>query len=1293
MSVGLGDISKKLSRPDQWVKSKNGRLTMTFANANYDEVDTKTTVTENQASNIESKANVVLQADMGAINIVGSNLAADTDSKNGGTVGLSAATGVNILEASDTFEKQTKEIHGSAELSIVVQHQAVELVMAAKGVLDARSKLSDAKHQYNDYQRNLEQLKEQLTQMESDVANHVPGVNKDDLVELRELVQSAKDDEEFYQGGIALASVNLATAITSLVQQTIAATASSATWGFNAGVQLDIDATRSNTAESSTTAKGSSVTGNQIIIQTGIKDANGKLNTTGTQTTIEGSQLIAQQSTADDDSIIKSGIAINTGDLNILNSRDTYENKNTTEHGHLTAEITVYGAAGGVSISGSLDRSQSSTRSSTVNNSVLNADNISLITSNDLNIAGATVRANDDLNVDVGGNLNLESQQNRSNSKNSSFGVSGGVSLGESGNVSGVNAGISVGNGMSYTRETVLTSLTSGGTADVNVKGHTQITGALLGTTDDDGNDLGKLNFSTGSLDFMDLRNTNVGSQMSLGVSANFSVGSKPNATEATSPTNTAKSTSGTDLKLNSSNINFSNSEENSASKSMATLGHGNITVGGVQLEKDGQLTDAGNVEGSALFGLSRDTSNTDKSLWSSNESQHVDANIDNRFFTTEGRKEIATDFGKAAELSSDIGNAIKRVAKDKEATVFNLFSIADKNIKATQVKNDLRETKEGQAVLEALKGEGDNFASAFETFSVTAQQKYGFSPDDIKAILLYDSNKTTSSSLQDTVALDTKGGTVNDTTSRLNGQSFVDANNGGDKYDLIKTAGHEIIEREYQLKGTEKNDTSEYMADVFGERLAYRINQALDGSLVTTSGYEFESSLLNSNHVYNNTLLSNSVGNANVDYRQMTRSEQSRLHDLAKGDVNKEARLAIASCALTHCYAEYPVGSESYNRYKALADKGSSDEYTVERAELNDQWIRVGRGTQQVQLYQYGTVDSVGDAASRANNTYQITTRVSGGVQGIGGAIGAGAAYTSAGGSAAACPVTGLSCVAAVGLGMAGTASLDFSLAGFNTMVSGRHTSTAFTPLISNTLGISPQAAELLEGGIALIPGAVDAYAINQSLNAQKTYNALVSASYEADSAAVNKLLLSDASLVSQERQIIKIDISEVTKGSQEYELLNDPMRRGPDTVYELSNGTTFRTNDAGFVEEISFTPSNQKMSRDSRQTAIGNLGKDTDVGGHVQACSQGGTCDEFNLFPQDQNFNNSAYKVYYENVVKKAMNDPNNVVGETTVKFTRSNPKSPRPDELELTYRINGEETTVKFENKANQTPEVKK
>ncbi|MEP9556765.1 DNA/RNA non-specific endonuclease [Xanthomonas euvesicatoria] len=111
--------------------------------------------------------------------------------------------------------------------------------------------------------------------------------------------------------------------------------------------------------------------------------------------------------------------------------------------------------------------------------------------------------------------------------------------------------------------------------------------------------------------------------------------------------------------------------------------------------------------------------------------------------------------------------------------------------------------------------------------------------------------------------------------------------------------------------------------------------------------------------------------------------------------------------------------------------------------------------------------------------------------------------------------------------------------------------------------------------------------------------------------------------------------------------------------------------------------------MPRDSRQTAAGKEGRDTDVGGHAQACSQGGSCDGYNLFPQDSNFNNSAYKVFYENEIKRALNDPGRVVGQTTIKYGRARPDSPRPDTLSVTYTIDGKVRTRVFENESKKFP----
>jgi filamentous hemagglutinin len=157
-----------------------------------------------------------------------------------------------------------------------------------------------------------------------------------------------------------------------------------------------------------------------------------------------------------------------------------------------------------------------------------------------------------------------------------------------------------------------------------------------------------------------------------------------------------------------------------------------------------------------------------------------------------------------------------------------------------------------------------------------------------------------------------------------------------------------------------------------------------------------------------------------------------------------------------------------------------------------------------------------------------------------------------------------------------------------------------------------------------------------------------------------------------------VAVDTSRATRGTPEYELLNNP----PANAHiELDNGTAFRTNDAGYVEEITYTPVNQPGVRDSRQTAVGREGIAGDVGGHIQACRHGGTCDRFNLFPQNSNFNNSAYRSWENEITRGLQNGDD--VGAIAVRFDRANPNSARPDAVRIEYSINGVPETRRFVN----------
>jgi filamentous hemagglutinin len=161
-----------------------------------------------------------------------------------------------------------------------------------------------------------------------------------------------------------------------------------------------------------------------------------------------------------------------------------------------------------------------------------------------------------------------------------------------------------------------------------------------------------------------------------------------------------------------------------------------------------------------------------------------------------------------------------------------------------------------------------------------------------------------------------------------------------------------------------------------------------------------------------------------------------------------------------------------------------------------------------------------------------------------------------------------------------------------------------------------------------------------------------------------------------------VEVDVTKASKGTPEYKILNEPP---PNSQVKLSNGTEFKTNSSGYVDELTFTPSLVKGARDARQTAVGKEGLSTDVGGHIQGCQLGGTCDRFNLFPQDGNFNNSAFK-RWEMGIKRSLKGGDQV-GPVTVRFSRTDPVSARPDSLVIDYSINGEKMRKSFRNEAGQ------
>lgn len=158
----------------------------------------------------------------------------------------------------------------------------------------------------------------------------------------------------------------------------------------------------------------------------------------------------------------------------------------------------------------------------------------------------------------------------------------------------------------------------------------------------------------------------------------------------------------------------------------------------------------------------------------------------------------------------------------------------------------------------------------------------------------------------------------------------------------------------------------------------------------------------------------------------------------------------------------------------------------------------------------------------------------------------------------------------------------------------------------------------------------------------------------------------------------VIRINADQIVRGTPEYDAVNN-LR--PGQTYELSDGTSFTTNDSGYVDRLTYVPVDEPGVRTSRQTAVGKLGIEGDVGGHAQACALGGSCNDFNLFPQNSNLNNREYRMFERELIDAVRGGSS--VGAVTTEFVRRNPAVRRPDAMTVTYTINGVTTVRTFRN----------
>ena len=613
------DLKQKLNPiKDAKAKSQDASVKTAIFAAKYSKSNLEESEINAKSSNLSAKGNINLNSDE-AISITGSNLTSDSDINL-----VSSNANISIANSISTKSKDSSSKEASAILSVTSQNEYAQIIPAILAIKQAQDQLKRVNREYEDYKSELSKLENTLGDIKQRYKNKEEGIDYSDIEDVKEIISEYKEEERYFKANIMLAKQNLEAKTLALVSQIAAAAASSGTYGFSVGVRADLKGTKSNEKELITKANPSNLKANNISIKT-----NQNKNDSKGDVSIVGSNLNAY-----------SAIDISASDLDISSSRDTLNKSSNSKELSSSISYTFYGGnSRGIDIGYS--NAKASEQSSINNNSYIYSNkDIKINTSNDLNIKGGDVRADETLSLKVGRNLNLESQVDTYNMDSKQRGLNVGLSYSGKTNsnhvasgdtkMSGVSVSVSKANSKTRVKQTNLSSITAGN-IDIDVKNNTHLKGSLLAAGEYDKKgvfaDNHNLNLKTNTLTYENMSNKEYSKNTNLSLGLNFKVSNKE-SNEAENKQKNDPNFSG----LRSTTISSQRDLSYALSKTMATLGKGNIKV--TDLEESDELDR-----------LNRDTTKLTKDLVSTSISSKIDATIDGRLSSKEGLKEISKEY------------------------------------------------------------------------------------------------------------------------------------------------------------------------------------------------------------------------------------------------------------------------------------------------------------------------------------------------------------------------------------------------------------------------------------------------------------------------------------------------------------------------------------------------------------------------------------------------------------------------------------------------------------------------
>ncbi|SMF97947.1 Large exoproteins involved in heme utilization or adhesion [Burkholderia singularis] len=605
------------------------------------------TATYSQGSTISADGvNIVSGKD---INVTGSNIVGTND------VALTAARNVTITTSQDTlqsssyYDKKESGLMSGGGLSVTVGSRSQSDKQQTSTVTNTGSTIGSLKGNLTVTAGN----DLHVTGSDLIAGQNVTGIAKNVTIDAAAGSSSHHESHETKQSGL---TVGLAGTLPQAVQGAVGQAQSAGGSQDSRAKALHAIAAAGQTAN---VAQQLSAGGTPDIgIQVSVGSSHSKSTFTESQTTQTGSNVVAGGTAAfvatgdknqgqgnitiAGSDVTANNVLLNAANqVNLVNTTSTDSTRSTNESS--SASVGVQVTTRGVGVSASMAKAHGDGNSDAVmqnNTHITGTNNVSIVSGGDTNIIGAVVSGKH-VSADVGGSLNLASVQDTTVSEAHQKGSGGGFTISQGGgsanfsnqhgDASGHYAGVAEQAGIKA----------GDGGFDVNVKGNTDLKGAVIASTADPS----KNHLTTGTLTYSDIQNHSDYSASSSGFSAGASMGVP---TQATGPGSVP----------NAGGVTPMLSQHDSGSESATTKS--GVSAGTVT------ITDTPNQQ-QALANLNRDTSNTNGTVSKTPDLQNLLGNqADMMNAASAAGEAMATQIGRYADDKRNAANkAAEQAVKD----------------------------------------------------------------------------------------------------------------------------------------------------------------------------------------------------------------------------------------------------------------------------------------------------------------------------------------------------------------------------------------------------------------------------------------------------------------------------------------------------------------------------------------------------------------------------------------------------------------------------------------------------